>query len=286
MEYQSDKQYTITYLDKQGNEKQGKYSPDKDTNIAGMINGFKNVTEDFLKLKNIEEINPTEDNISESKSLEESKLSESSITTNLNQPVETEYTMNSNIKDWYIKEYPEDELGEGINSEITFKDIWNDIGNIEEETNIYDSIVRERIFNKLAELLNVDYDIVYNKWIDSEEDIDNFIQLGEAYLKEDENQEEVKDNIEDAIEEIENTEETKVAVESSNSTIDVLLASEQASIDTYNSFLTQSKKTLIPSLYEVLEKEIQEIINDEKEHITKLNTIKEAFHLNEENNEK
>ena len=87
-------------------------------------------------------------------------------------------------------------------------------------------------------------------------------------------------DVEEAVEEVENpTEEDKLATEVTNSSLDVLIADEESAIEGYNGFLTQAKNTLLPPLYEVLEKEINEIIKDEEDHINKLNTIKSAFHI-------
>lgn len=95
-----------------------------------------------------------------------------------------------------------------------------------------------------------------------------------------EDQTQTQEDVEQAVSEVENpTEEDKFAVETANSNIEVLIADEQQAIDGYNSFLKQAKETVLPSLYEVLEKEINEIIADEEDHINKLNTIKSAFHL-------
>ena len=95
-----------------------------------------------------------------------------------------------------------------------------------------------------------------------------------------EDQTQTQEDVEQAVSEVENpTEEDKFAVETTNSNIEVLIADEQQAIDGYNSFLKQAKETVLPSLYEVLEKEINEIIADEEDHINKLNTIKSAFHL-------
>lgn len=95
-----------------------------------------------------------------------------------------------------------------------------------------------------------------------------------------EDQTQTQEDVEQAISEVENpTEEDKFAVETTNSNIEVLIADEQQAIDGYNSFLKQAKETVLPSLYEVLEKEINEIIADEEDHINKLNTIKSSFHL-------
>ena len=96
-----------------------------------------------------------------------------------------------------------------------------------------------------------------------------------------ESTEETKEAVEDAIDEVKEniTVEDAFAVETSNSSISVLIADEQSAIDGYNAFLNQTRDTLIPALYEVLEKEIQEIIADEEDHINKLNAIKDNFKI-------
>ena len=61
------------------------------------------------------------------------------------------------IKDWYIKNYPTDDLGEEINDTITFKGYW---GLTSQGSNPYkvlgvpDSVVRERVEEKLSEMLD------------------------------------------------------------------------------------------------------------------------------------
>lgn len=77
-------------------------------------------------------------------------------------------TEKSKIKDWYIKEYPTDELGVEIDSEITFEDLFvvlDTYKSVYEALNVCDSIVRERVFSKLAEIMNVDYDYIYEQWL-------------------------------------------------------------------------------------------------------------------------
>ena len=71
------------------------------------------------------------------------------------------------IKDWYKAEYPDDNLGDDIDDTIRFKDMvkmlndgydfYDHIGN--------DSVIRERIFDKLAKILGVDYDTIYYTWL-------------------------------------------------------------------------------------------------------------------------
>ena len=80
---------------------------------------------------------------------------------------------NVKLKDWYTKNYPTDDLGEDIDDDNTFEDLWNGLHN---KVNVYDiigfgdSVLRERLFEHLSEIKGVDYDYVYNKWIGAEEE--------------------------------------------------------------------------------------------------------------------
>lgn len=74
------------------------------------------------------------------------------------------------IKDWYTKNYPSDDLGQNLNNDNTFNDIWNAIHNgvdVYSVLGVSDSIVRERVFEKLSEINGVEYDYVYNKWLNN-----------------------------------------------------------------------------------------------------------------------
>ena len=77
-------------------------------------------------------------------------------------------TEKTKIKEWYIKEYPTDELGVEINNDITFYDLFivlDTYKSVYEALNVWDSIVRERVFGKLAEIMDVDYDYIYEQWL-------------------------------------------------------------------------------------------------------------------------
>lgn len=72
------------------------------------------------------------------------------------------------VKDWYIKEYTTDELGQEINEKITFYDIFYALDrykNIYEVLGVGDSLVRERVFKKLANIMRVDYNYIYEQWL-------------------------------------------------------------------------------------------------------------------------
>ena len=77
-------------------------------------------------------------------------------------------TEKTKIKEWYVKEYPTDELGVEINNEITFYDLFvvlDTYKDVYEALNVWDSIVRERVFSKLAEIMDVGYNYIYEQWL-------------------------------------------------------------------------------------------------------------------------
>ena len=71
------------------------------------------------------------------------------------------------IRDYYMKTFPTDELGPEL-KDITFADFFGGLvmkQDIYEWGSIGDSIVRERLFSKLADILEKDYDYVYDLWL-------------------------------------------------------------------------------------------------------------------------
>jgi len=76
-------------------------------------------------------------------------------------------TSNINIQSWYLKEFSTDELGREINPKATFKDLFINVQQVYDYLNVYDSLVRERVFSELAKRMNVDYSVVYNKWLNN-----------------------------------------------------------------------------------------------------------------------
>lgn len=74
------------------------------------------------------------------------------------------------IREWYLSAYPEDELGNEINPNATFNDVFEWLDNykdIYELIGVHDSLVRERIFSALSEVMNCDYDYIYDQWLKS-----------------------------------------------------------------------------------------------------------------------
>jgi hypothetical protein len=61
-------------------------------------------------------------------------------------------------------------MGDGINPTATFAGLLNQLivgGDVYEYLNVYDSIIRERLFEGLANELNVKYEYVYNLWLNN-----------------------------------------------------------------------------------------------------------------------
>lgn len=79
--------------------------------------------------------------------------------------------MNKHIRAWYMKQFPGDDLSADIRPGITFKSLLKALrqgygGMIYDFIGVGDSIIRERLFQHLADLLHVDYDEIYNLWLD------------------------------------------------------------------------------------------------------------------------
>ena len=78
------------------------------------------------------------------------------------------------VRDWYINQYPEGsyfiskEDIEREMSEATFEEVYLMIGNVYDILNIKESDIREKVFEKLAELYGVDYDTIYYRWLNSD----------------------------------------------------------------------------------------------------------------------
>lgn len=73
-----------------------------------------------------------------------------------------------NIREFYLAAYPTDELGLELRETPTFAGLLNQLifgGDVYGYIGVGDSIIRERLFERLAEELEVDYDYVYNLWI-------------------------------------------------------------------------------------------------------------------------
>jgi hypothetical protein len=91
--------------------------------------------------------------------------------------------LNKRIGEYYLDTFKTDDLGFKINSKATFGGLLRVLdngGNIYEYIGVGDSIIRERVFGKLAKLMNVDYDVIYDKWLFGNEMADGGFVVGEA----------------------------------------------------------------------------------------------------------
>jgi hypothetical protein len=73
-----------------------------------------------------------------------------------------------NIKEYYTINYPYDELGLEIKDKANFYGLLNHLilgYDIYKYIGVHDSVIRERLFNKLADDMNVSYDYVYSLWL-------------------------------------------------------------------------------------------------------------------------
>ena len=74
------------------------------------------------------------------------------------------------IKQFYLNNYPTDELGVELNENTNFTGLLNELvtnNDIYGYIGVGDSIIRERLFSKLSEILNCPYDYVYNLWLNN-----------------------------------------------------------------------------------------------------------------------
>lgn len=82
--------------------------------------------------------------------------------------IEMEDNLDVKVKDWYLENYPTDECGHYLSDTATFvgmyttlamhKDIYDYIGE-------GDSVIRERLFSHLCDILDMDYDEIYDLWV-------------------------------------------------------------------------------------------------------------------------
>lgn len=74
------------------------------------------------------------------------------------------------IKDFYLEKYPTDELGIEINDNANFVGLLNTLyekRDVYEYIGVHDSLVRERLFGQLSEIIGKVYNdrFVYDLWL-------------------------------------------------------------------------------------------------------------------------
>jgi hypothetical protein len=72
------------------------------------------------------------------------------------------------IREFYLETYPTDDLGLELNETPTFAGLLNQLivgGDVYLYIGVADSVIRERLFERLANELEVGYDYVYDLWL-------------------------------------------------------------------------------------------------------------------------
>jgi hypothetical protein len=73
-----------------------------------------------------------------------------------------------NIRKYYMEAFPTDELGVEIKPNAHFAGLLIQLmmnGDVYKYIGVSDSLVRERCFQKLAEIWGVEYDFIYSWWL-------------------------------------------------------------------------------------------------------------------------
>ena len=144
MEYKAGQEYKMKYIDKDQKEHEATYTPDKDTNIAGMINGFKDKTKDFFKLLSID-----------NKSLDESRKITEEKDSGLKDALDNDVELFDDIY-LYLYEYIKDEDTKSEIEDIIDKytGIGGSAEDLDEDSEEYKSELEDCI-NEIEDLLNL-----------------------------------------------------------------------------------------------------------------------------------
>lgn len=359
MLYNKDKEYTLKYIDINGQQQELKYTPEKDMSVPEIITMLQNKDKNFYKL--LKEVNNKKE---ENKIMKEAKLpniskfiydldsgkgnawSVSSYTENgkgdkiiivnkngisdntyedIIKAVEKKYpqlkgyeTENHNGVWFYLQKDNKNESEEIEFNASTFDELEDEVTEMYENDKIDDDMYEtildlidversntEEYINNRREVTNTDYKdevgieednvealkkaikeklpelTTESKLVEDEEDNDiEVIETEETIEPEDTT--ELQQEMEEVVTELDNiTEEETLGLETTAGTIDVLIKDEEAAIDGYNSFLNQIKDTIPETVYNTIEEQLKEVIQDEEDHINILNTIKENLNTTE-----
>ena len=75
---------------------------------------------------------------------------------------------NINVNEDYVTDFPTDDLGKEINKDLNFLQLFNGLlcgKDIYEMLDVSDSLIRERVLERLAYLMSIDYQIIYYLWL-------------------------------------------------------------------------------------------------------------------------
>ena len=74
------------------------------------------------------------------------------------------------IKEFYLENYPSDELGVEINENATFVGLLHILHtkrDVYDFLAVHDSVIRERVFEELSKQLRLSYTTIYEMWLKS-----------------------------------------------------------------------------------------------------------------------
>lgn len=262
MLYNKDTEYNIKYITVDGDKKEITYTPEKDMSVPEIINMLQDKDKDFYKLlKETKKQQIKEEN----KIMKEAKLP------NISKFI---YDLDSDKGNaWSVSSYTEN--GKGDKIIIVNKNGISD--------NTYEDIIKA-VEKKYPQLKGYETENHNGVWFYLQKDNKNEseeIELQDADI-EPEDTTELQQEMEEVVTELDNvTEEETLGLEVTVGTIDVLIKDEEAAIDGYNSFLNQIKDTIPETVYNTIEEQLKEVIQDEEDHINILNTIKENLNITE-----
>ena len=75
---------------------------------------------------------------------------------------------NINVNEDYVTDFPTDDLGKEINKDLNYLQLFNGLlcgKDIYEMLDVSDSLIRERVLERLAYLMGIDYQIIYYLWL-------------------------------------------------------------------------------------------------------------------------
>lgn len=76
-----------------------------------------------------------------------------------------------NIREYYMENYPTDELGVEINENATLEGLYAVLtigGDVYEYIGVHDSMIRERLFWAVSQLTATPYNEIYTQWLMAE----------------------------------------------------------------------------------------------------------------------
>jgi len=91
--------------------------------------------------------------------------------------------LSDNIREWYANRYPDDVVVGNMDNRARFIDIMLNPWDVYSILNVGDSIMRENVFDELSKRSGIDYDIIYDGWLDGKEYKDKYLERAILAMK-------------------------------------------------------------------------------------------------------